>query len=58
MQLAAVLLGLGNLRINNGLLLNQQSGRGDEMRMLTNIMLYGLVDRECYAGKESSIAGN
>lgn len=39
MQLEAVLLGSGNLCINNGLLLKYSSELGSETRMLTNIML-------------------
>ena len=39
MQLETVLLGSGNLRINNGLLLKYSSELCSETRMLANMML-------------------
>ena len=46
MQLETVLLGSGNLRINNGLLLKYSSELGSETRMLTNIMLHIAATRQ------------
>lgn len=53
--MATVLLESGNLRINNDLFLNKQSGRGDEMRMLINRMLCGSKGRVHWHEGDSSV---